>query len=373
MAQSGKRVLRFGRFRLDPEEGALFLDNSVVSLTPKTFQTLLFLAENHGRIVEKDELIKRIWPDTVVEEGNLSFNVHQARKALGGHAEEFIATVPRRGYRFVPPVTETWEIEESLAQAHGYPALRKAEPGRDSAPAQLWARSRMWLAAGMGLLAAASTLLYFSSVVPASELTMPLATPLTGSPGWEWEPSFSPDGQQLAYTWFPSAGKYPQVYVREVGSEDALQLTSAPQSIHDLPRWSPDGQQIAFVRTFGAHVEFFVVAVAGGPEKLIAQPSGIGPVFGFDWSPDGKRLAYTRSPRSGAPTAVFLLELDGGQQVQITDPAGPGTGIATLPSRRMAARWPLRAIRISEATSTSFPLAAANRNVLPSTAPPFLA
>ncbi len=99
MAQSGKRVLRFGRFRLDPEEGALFLDNSVVSLTPKTFQTLLFLAENHGRIVEKDELIKRIWPDTVVEEGNLSFNVHQARKALGGHAEEFIATVPRRGYR----------------------------------------------------------------------------------------------------------------------------------------------------------------------------------------------------------------------------------------------------------------------------------
>jgi len=82
-----------------------------VPLTPKVFDILITLLENRGQIVEKDNLMKRVWPTTFVEEGNLTQNVSLLRKALGENAGEvqFIETVPRRGYRFVAPVRETWD------------------------------------------------------------------------------------------------------------------------------------------------------------------------------------------------------------------------------------------------------------------------
>src|SRR5882724_3258386 len=99
----------FGRFSLDPAERLLFRDRELVPLTPKAFDILLALVENNGRVVEKDDLMKRVWPNTFVEEGNLTQNVSLLRKALGESASgaQFIETVPRRGYRFVFPVTET--------------------------------------------------------------------------------------------------------------------------------------------------------------------------------------------------------------------------------------------------------------------------
>src|SRR5262249_21667293 len=73
---------------------------------PKVFETLLALVENHGRIVLKEELMKRLWPDTFVEESNLTFNIQQLRKSLGDNAREplYIETIPRRGYRFIAEV-----------------------------------------------------------------------------------------------------------------------------------------------------------------------------------------------------------------------------------------------------------------------------
>src|SRR6185295_11601638 len=78
-------------------------------LAPKVFETLLALVENHGRIVLKEELMKRLWPDTFVEESNLTFNIQQLRKCLGDNARTpvFIETIPRRGYRFIADVEPT--------------------------------------------------------------------------------------------------------------------------------------------------------------------------------------------------------------------------------------------------------------------------
>lgn len=98
-----KRFYEFGPFRLDPEERTLWREGDPVPLTDKAFETLLVLVEGGGRVVGKDELMGKVWPDSYVEENNLSQQVSYLRKKLG-EAESgvgYIETVPKRGYRFV--------------------------------------------------------------------------------------------------------------------------------------------------------------------------------------------------------------------------------------------------------------------------------
>src|ERR1700693_4656746 len=103
MQQKTKSLYVFGAFRLDPTEHVLLSSGARVPLTPKAFETLLVLIENAGHILEKEDLLKRVWPDTFVEEGTLARNISTLRKALGDgpEGESYIETVPRRGYRFV--------------------------------------------------------------------------------------------------------------------------------------------------------------------------------------------------------------------------------------------------------------------------------
>jgi len=98
-------LYEFGPFRLDPAERKLLRDNEIVALTPKAFDTLLLLVRNSGHLLGKDELIKMLWPDSFVEEGNLSNNIFLLRKALG-EDPPYIETVPKRGYRFVGAVRQ---------------------------------------------------------------------------------------------------------------------------------------------------------------------------------------------------------------------------------------------------------------------------
>ncbi|HMY73745.1 MAG TPA: transcriptional regulator, partial [Blastocatellia bacterium] len=106
MRRQDKQLYEFGPFRLDASERLLTREGETVQLPPRVFDTLLALVEHEGRLLEKDELIKILWPDSFVEEGSLTRNVSYLRKALGdGEAgQQFIETVPRRGYRFVAPV-----------------------------------------------------------------------------------------------------------------------------------------------------------------------------------------------------------------------------------------------------------------------------
>lgn len=106
MSRQANRIYEFGAFRLDPAERLLLRSGEVVPMAPKAFETLLALVERHGRVWEKDELIKRIWPDTFVEEGNLAQHVFTLRRALndGQNGSHYIETIPRRGYRFVADV-----------------------------------------------------------------------------------------------------------------------------------------------------------------------------------------------------------------------------------------------------------------------------
>ena len=111
MVRQACHIYEFGPFRLVPEERQLLRDNQPVPLTPKSFDLLVVLVENSGHLIEKGELLKRIWPDSFVEEANLSVNVSALRRALGEGPNEhqYVETVPRRGYRFVAGVKERWD------------------------------------------------------------------------------------------------------------------------------------------------------------------------------------------------------------------------------------------------------------------------
>jgi DNA-binding winged helix-turn-helix (wHTH) protein/tetratricopeptide (TPR) repeat protein len=106
MSHQPKPIYEFGPYRLDAAERLLSRDGEVVPLQPKVFDLLLVMVERHGRLLEKDELMKAVWPDTVVEEVNLANNISILRKTIGENGRQFIETAPKRGYRFVAEVRE---------------------------------------------------------------------------------------------------------------------------------------------------------------------------------------------------------------------------------------------------------------------------
>lgn len=99
---------RFGEFTVDAEQKVLLRHGKPLLLAPKVLETLLTLVQNGGRIIEKEELMKRLWPDTFVEESNLTYCIVQLRKTLGDQARHprYIETIPKRGYRFIVEVEE---------------------------------------------------------------------------------------------------------------------------------------------------------------------------------------------------------------------------------------------------------------------------
>src|SRR5687768_16965054 len=109
------KFYEFANFRLDHSQKVLLRDGKPVPLTPKVFDTLEILLENTGQLLEKDELMQKIWQDSFVEESNLTSNIKMLRKALGDDAAKprFIETVQRRGYRFIAEVRETFSENAS--------------------------------------------------------------------------------------------------------------------------------------------------------------------------------------------------------------------------------------------------------------------
>ena len=118
MSLQAKHFYEFGAYRLDARDHLLLCGGEAVPLPPKTFDLLLALVQNSGRMLTKEELMKQVWPDSFVEEANLSHHVFTLRKALGEDGEgRYIETIPRRGYRFVAGVTEVQDESDELVVA----------------------------------------------------------------------------------------------------------------------------------------------------------------------------------------------------------------------------------------------------------------
>lgn len=123
-------VYEFGAFLLNERERLLTRNGNAVPLTPKVFEILLLLVQNRGSLVSKDLLLNKIWPDAFVEEANLNVNVAMLRKALGEHPgeDQFIETIPKRGYRFVANVVKREDDCDLLDRAAITSKSRRAEP-----------------------------------------------------------------------------------------------------------------------------------------------------------------------------------------------------------------------------------------------------
>ncbi len=166
MSNGSPPIYEFGPFRLDPQERLLSREGQAVALTPKAFDTLLALVENRGHALEKGVLMKRLWPDAVVEEATLAQNVSTLRKILGDPASggKYIETLPKRGYRFIANVRElTPGAPEAALGSDGLTELSDGEqPDRAAvnawAPASTSTRSRSrtrWPLIAISLLALA--------------------------------------------------------------------------------------------------------------------------------------------------------------------------------------------------------------------------
>ena len=170
MGQQDNHSYDFGRFRLKIAERVLLREGEPVPLTPKVFDILVILVENGGHVVAKDDLMKRVWPNTFVEEGNLTQNISLLRKALGETpgGVQFIETVPRRGYRFVAETSQTWGDEVQTDNGHEALALEPpaeipdvSVPNTSSQVARM--RRTPMFAAGAGIVVVGIIgLLYFT-------------------------------------------------------------------------------------------------------------------------------------------------------------------------------------------------------------------
>ena len=129
VSKQARSFYAFGAFRLDAGERVLLMgERGVVPLTPKAFDTLLVLVENSGHVIGKEELMRRVWPDSFVEENNLAQNISMLRKALGEDSggQKYIETVPKRGYRFAAEVRE-----ESVAEPDAGATRARAQSSLD--------------------------------------------------------------------------------------------------------------------------------------------------------------------------------------------------------------------------------------------------
>lgn len=144
-------LYEFGNFVLNPQERLLLCAGKPVPLTPKVFELILILVQREGRLVEKDELLRTVWPDVAVEEGNLAVMVSHLRRALGDDrgTHAFIETVSRHGYRFVAPVTR--RVESRLPPpAEQNSAVSQASPiGQPGAGFSLGSSAYAWLLRGV--------------------------------------------------------------------------------------------------------------------------------------------------------------------------------------------------------------------------------
>ncbi len=136
MSAETKVRYEFGKFRCDPREHLLLCDGRALSLSPKSFEILVALIQSNGRLLTKDELMQQVWPDTFVEEANLTVHISALRKVLGEipGGPQYIETVPKRGYRFIAPVTE----HQGDSKPGSLPQTPRAEPGGSGTQMAAW-------------------------------------------------------------------------------------------------------------------------------------------------------------------------------------------------------------------------------------------
>jgi DNA-binding winged helix-turn-helix (wHTH) protein/Tol biopolymer transport system component len=316
---------RFGPFRLDALKRRLCRGDEIVPLTPKALDTLLVLVTSAGKVLEKDEILKAVWPDTFVEEATLAQNISTLRRALGDTAEipTYIATVPRRGYRFLETVSQAPDSKTSLSRelgAIGSPDRADHRAVVDVNPAfaapsepitEGRTRERLWMAVSLVLALVVATMAvgtWRSPTPPAVPVMFTIPPP----EGHRFSTSggllaVSPDGRNIAFVATSSEG-VDRLWLRAVGSPIEQPLAGTEGA--SQPFWSADSRFVAFFAS-GKLRKVEIYAAIATVESICDVLEGSQPLAGT-WNANNDilfasiRHGIFRVPASGG-TATLLL------------------------------------------------------------------
>jgi eukaryotic-like serine/threonine-protein kinase len=268
-----RHLFEFGRFRLDRSERFLFQDGAAVPLTPRLFETLLILVENSGHVVEKKELMQRVWNDVVVEENNLTQNISALRKILGDNldGQKFIETIPKRGYRFVAPVKEVSE-----------------DTGNNRPSEILSGREHL----GTELTAAVGTKKRSMRIAPAIVLGTMLLV-LVG----------------LAAMWLSWTR-----WGRQLQLKETQLTTNSSEASLIAATISPDGKYLAYADSAGIYVR---VNRTGEMHSLLVPPASV--IGALNWFPDSTRLLATVTGLQPNVDSVWVISILGQAPVKLLD------------------------------------------------------
>jgi DNA-binding winged helix-turn-helix (wHTH) protein/Tol biopolymer transport system component len=302
-------VHEFGPFRLDTVERLLLRAGQPVSLTPKAFDLLIYLVERHGRLITKTELLRAVWPDTFVEEANLTYTVSAVRRALGDSqdGERYIQTVPTRGYRFLAPVTRGEQPP---------PIPQIAEARRPPQVSRRWKEIAL-LSGALGtillaLLVGLATIHFREKRPDLSRVVFTVPRDPAAFPQFNL-PAISPDGTRVVF-FGPGDGGKLVLWSRALDSLAiqplaGTELSSGPP----YPFWSPDGHFIAF---FSGGKLKKIAADGGASQELAPAPDAAGGSWGSDgtiiFSPQVGPL-YRVSAAGGPATPLRELDASRGE------------------------------------------------------------
>ena len=321
----------FDEFTLQQEMRLLVSDGTPVPLMSKAFDTLVLLVHNRDRVVTKDELLRVVWPDVIVEEGNLTQQIFLIRRALGDTAQQprYIVTVPGHGYRFMASVKEI--VPGSAAMTKPVIPESVSNPvavnGVHTRTSHRW--QLRWIAVGVTgivMLTLAGLWLLRTSRAPTAPVAAMRMVQLTALSGNEIG-RLSPDGRHVLFEWTGEGRSDRDIYIQVVGSSDPHPLTTDPAD-DVAPMWSSDGRQIAYVRRgpgpFSGHVR--VMSSLGGSDRqvsdfLVSVPAA--------WSPDDRYLVagWAAPPDATHPgNGLYLIPVQGGEPRPAHAAASTGSG-----------------------------------------------
>ena len=345
VASDSERVVYvFDDFRLDKTRRMLYRGAAEVSLPPKAVETLIALIEMRGEIVGKDDLMKTIWADTIVEESNLAHHLHVLRKTLGqkSDGQTFIETFRRRGYRFNADVSESRSGDTLRVNGHrtttaptDLPRHADSESSDDlrsdhrASPLPDPQRSRYWplvAAAGtVAVLLASVTFLSFTwkgspAAVRSGEISV---TPLTNGNAVS-DATISPDGRYFVYNELD--GERERVWLQQTGQTGRKEITPTGERASHGKTFSPDGEFIYFVGQDKDEpvLALYRLATFGGPLTKIFDD--VASTISF--SPDGNEIAFVRYNAKTKESHLTVATADGGaERVVLTRSGSEGLSI----------------------------------------------
>ena len=349
MTEDISPVFLFGDIQVEPRTLKLMKAGRAVQIEPKAFKVLLFLIDNRGRLVEKDEILNSVWKETSVTENALTREIAKLRRVLGDDPKQakYIQTVHTRGYRFIAEVAVRHgaaqngegEAAKNAAAVSGNgtqpgpspQAIRQSDYNIDREAERRppgYGRVLRWAilpvaAVCLSVIVTVAALKFFREPVSTTAPTVIEIMPITTAPELDLNPTFSPDGNSLAYS-SDRSGNF-EIYAKPMAAGGReIQLT-ADGNQNMEPAWSPDGEYIAYHSTKRGGI--WLMPALGGVARQLTS-FGCHPA----WSRDGSMIAFQSESFHdmlqpyASSAEIWVVPAQGGTPEQITEAGRPAGG-----------------------------------------------